>query len=381
MFADDIAICGSFQSTFELHSELKKVGQVLDVIEMLGLPICDDKSHAIFAIGGSSYDKTQASVQRKTSVGTHLLIPRSNRKAIEIPFTDRIKHLGVFVSFRHLEKLTMEHRIQCATNACRRLSRWLHSKRISIPAKLHMWRSCVYSVLQYGLLATGATIHNIEQFQNICVGMLRKIVEDHPFRTQHTHWEALPAYSTYWPLPLLQRAADKLLRSQATRSNVIASSDILHSIDWSHLPVLLQLIVNLQATGPLGSPQIQPQDASPVAVFACNICAFQTNTMTKFRRHYTVAHNQRTGRTHPVPSITPCIAGLPHCQNCFHSFSSWHSFFTHIESRTCQAQPHLASQPAHPPHVFLLPEDLTFLKSQGPGESSSGLQIETGMPC
>lgn len=137
LFADDIVLSGSFSSAGELHAELKKIGLVLDAIESMGLTICDQKSHALFSIGGTAFAKTQAKVQRKGEHGMQLLIPRRNRPPTPIPITDRVKYLGVIISFGALEQYTIDHRIHCAFS-CRRLSRWLYNRRLNITAKLHL---------------------------------------------------------------------------------------------------------------------------------------------------------------------------------------------------------------------------------------------------
>lgn len=143
-----------------------------------------------------------------------LIIPRIGNRQTAIPVTDRVKYLGVVMD---LEKLTLEHRIHCAQLACRRLSRWLRSRCFSIQAKLQTWRSCIFNALLFGVLATGFAHHDLAVFQQTCITMLRKIVQDHPQRTRKTNFEAPLPYQQYWPLHLLLKAATKLEQNHRHR--------------------------------------------------------------------------------------------------------------------------------------------------------------------
>lgn len=55
LYADDLCVHVTFCNSHEPYAELEKIGQVLDLVEDLGLPICDDKSNALVAIGGTDF--------------------------------------------------------------------------------------------------------------------------------------------------------------------------------------------------------------------------------------------------------------------------------------------------------------------------------------
>lgn len=116
---------------------------------------------------------------------------------MHVPITDRVRYLGVIISFRNMEQLTLAHRLNAASIACRRLSRWLYNKKLSIVAKLHMWRSCIYSIIQFGILAVGVTYKGLEQLQQTTILMLRKIVADHSFRAILLPLEPIGAFGPW----------------------------------------------------------------------------------------------------------------------------------------------------------------------------------------
>eukprot|EP00438_Fugacium_kawagutii_P007526 Skav231107 [mRNA] locus=scaffold2525:483158:488152:- [translate_table: standard] len=367
LFADDLCVSITFTDANMLHAELEKVGKVLDTVEALGLPICDDKSRVLLALGGTSYTKHQAAIQHHTASGVSLCIPRGEKRIMHIPITDKLRYLGVIVSFRNMEKQTLDHRIDAATMTCRRLSRWLHNKRLPIQAKLNMWRSCVFQSLQYGLLAVGLTQTGLDRLQHITIHMLRKIIADHSYLTRRTHFEALATYQQYWPLNLLLRSTTRLQQNLDNRVSQLAPDDILHDVDWTHLRIIHQLLVNLQSTGPLS---FQPDDhhagGPPASVYSCDLCAFTTHTAANLQRHRTQVHKLRRGRTHVMPSVLPSVNGLPQCSHCMQPFTTWTSFYAHVESAVCQVK---NLEGSHAPATGTFNDrDLAFLQEQEVGQ-------------
>lgn len=151
IFADDCCIAVTFSSADDLKSELRNIGVVIATIESFGLQICSEKSHALCAIGGSSSAKHQSQVIQRHSHGANLLIPRPNGTVISVPLTDRVKYLGVLISFKNLEDLSLEFRLQMAKISFGRLKRWLCNRRMPLASRLSMWKTCIVSVLHYGL--------------------------------------------------------------------------------------------------------------------------------------------------------------------------------------------------------------------------------------
>lgn len=222
--------------------------------------------------------------------------------------------------------------------ACRRLGRWLWSKRLNLQTKLNIWRSCVFSVLQYGLLSVGLSPKGIDRFQHVCVGMLRKIVGNHSYITRQTHSEALTHCRPFWPLLLLTKAARKLQTNLQNRKYYVQASDILHMLDWTHLDTLIPQLEAAQQSGALAADApVTNSQAGTQHLFTCHFCSFSTMHVPSLHSHFFTQHGIRHGRLRSIPSIPPHFQGLPKCRHCHQAFTTWQAFNTHVERNVCQA--------------------------------------------
>lgn len=210
LYADDWCITATFRNIDSARTQLHHIGRILHILEQIGLEISHTKSHVLLAVGGTMRAKGLQEFQKRTNQGVFLRVPLPNHTEVLLPVTDRVKYLGIIVSIKHSESLTLAHRLDMAQIAFRRLGRWLRSRRLGISTKLHIWRSCVFNVLQYGLLSIGLTAPNLLKLQQTCVGMLRRIHCNHSHHTRQTHLEALALCRSFWPLELLRKAAIKL---------------------------------------------------------------------------------------------------------------------------------------------------------------------------
>eukprot|EP00438_Fugacium_kawagutii_P020881 Skav228301 [mRNA] locus=scaffold209:323073:334141:- [translate_table: standard] len=327
LFADDMVITVTFHSIDELHTNMHNVGIVLRTLTDLGLTISPSKSHVLLSVGGSRQTQVLQRIQKRTPNGAFLCIPNMNHDPILIPITDRVKCLGAFISFRNSEELTFAHRLDLAKLACRRLSRWLWSKRIALNTRLHMWRSCVFSVLHYGLMAIDV--------QTVCVGVLRKIVGDHSFQTHHSHRAALDAIRAFWPLHLFEKAILRLRQNLINRAHFVDMHDIVHAVPWHHLETLLSNVRTAQCAGPLSDDHLT---SSPRALplYHCSQCSFCTDHLPALHSHQLIHHNQKHGRVHSIRMPAFSSEGLPHCSHCHKAFTTWRTYRQHVERNVCE---------------------------------------------
>ena len=68
---------------------------------------------------------------------------------------------------------------------------WLRHRQLKLPQRLYLWRTCINTILTYGILATNLTVQTLQEYQTTVYQMLRIIIGDHAYMTRHTHQQAL----------------------------------------------------------------------------------------------------------------------------------------------------------------------------------------------
>lgn len=256
LFADDLCVAVSFSSSTQMHAQLQNIGIVIDCIESLGLSISPSKSHALVSIRGTQQHKHQNTIVQRHGHGSSSIIPRAHGPLL-IPITDRVKYLGVIISFKGSPMMTVNHRIKARITFAR-LRKWLISPHMNVMSRLQLWRSCVFASMQYGLISMTIPLPGILKIQTECVGMLRKIIRNPSFLTHQSHSDALTPYRQFWPLSLLRAAVTRFQPNHHSRLDHLPHDDIIHMSSWDHLPHLTALIEHAQDIGPLSSSPSLP---------------------------------------------------------------------------------------------------------------------------
>eukprot|EP00438_Fugacium_kawagutii_P030329 Skav223212 [mRNA] locus=scaffold2231:15455:19525:- [translate_table: standard] len=272
-----------------------------------------------------------------TAEGFCIRFPNAQGGWHDIPIGKETTYLGVVISYHASSNRTLEHRIHLSKCAFARLRTWLTSRHLSMTTRYRLWTTCVWPVLFYGLGASNITDQGLQKLQKHMYVQLRQVCRNHSYITGDTHRTALRANGCEEPLSILRHSLHRLHECVLHRQSIASSDDILHTINWDHLPPLLAHIDHhiLTSSGALisGDPLSEPE-TSPL--LSCNLCSFQTYSLPNFRRHRTQVHGRPLLRTTALDIQQHTAEGLPTCQRCFHSFSSWHTFRTHVESHACQ---------------------------------------------
>ena len=182
-FADDIQ--GSiFRSRQQLLLELARIGMLLDALEAMGLTLSLEKSYILIEIAGTHSRKIKSKLLKQEGAITFVEIPRADGSFSRIPVKRKADYLGTCLSYTAFEQLTFSKRVQCARITFHRLRRWLSSPHIALHHRLQLWRASVYSTLTYGMWAVNITLPILKNYQQIVLGMYRKLTRNHSFRTR-----------------------------------------------------------------------------------------------------------------------------------------------------------------------------------------------------
>ena len=339
LYADDLHIGTCFHSTAEYWENIHHLGTILDIITDLGLTINVDKSHVLIKITGTNCRKLQKQVLHHHDAQTWIHIPRRHGfTAFRVE--QSAMYLGVRMSYRNFEDLTIQARMNAGRTAFRRLRQWLTNRQFSIHHRIKLWRCCIQPIMTYGILTTGLTSNGLHKIQSLMYQMLRQTIGDHAYVTRRTHQEALYQVGCPTPLQLLLQVARTQIQSVTQRLSQVPQHDIIHQSVWQSLRQSEALILNELHQGPavpvaphhLEVPQTKP-------ILQCAQCNFCTDNLSNLRRHCTNLHGQTRFRTFRIDWSQDAYMGMPQCSRCMTKFTSWRSFRAHVERRTCQALP------------------------------------------
>ena len=339
IYADDCHIGCIFHSQIELDFHLNNLGIVLSTLRELGLSVNLRKSEIQLAMTGTNYRTSLQALRHRDHTGTWMKIILPNHDTLQIPLTFRTKYLGAIMSYTKFEDQTLAHRIKLSHIAFQRLRRWLCKKNgLSVSNRVKLWRTCVFPVLHYGLVATGISDQGLHRIQQTIFQMLRLVTSDHAYITGHTHQQALQIQQIELPLQQLRAVVASFLRSTAERTSQLAAHDILWTVSWDHLPALeLKLIQILESGPPVRIQTTRVALPETQALYQCPHCDFCTPLMPNYRRHLTVQHGLPQHRIQHAPTSQFTTNGLPTCRFCNHAFQSWRAFQSHIDRGCAQA--------------------------------------------
>ena len=346
-FADDLHCCDVFYSEIQLRQAISRIGQLLDVLDLMGVQLSLEKSHAIFKISGTNCRAAQRQYIQIDSHGPYINIPRQHGQVSRLPIHFQAKYLGITVGYHQFEHGTVKQRLKAARHTFARLRRWLCARQIPLKTRLQLWHSCIFSTLVYGLYAAGFTLSDVLAIQQCIFSMYRLLLGNHSFLTRQTHLSVLHQYNIDHPLSLLLHAGRQLQRTLSCRLNALPVDDIVWTVDWTHLSSLLHLV---QSTWyeQLQAQQRLPADEVLLTPHVCHCCDFKCNSLANLRRHMTTVHGQQQLRTHFTTVASFAVGGLPQCSHCFESFPSWRNFQIHLERNCCQVFKQMTTLPVSP---------------------------------
>lgn len=346
IYADDVHIGCQFRSKHELQTHLVNIGHTLDVIENLKLSLSYSKSFMLIAYAGTNARVALKGVLQRSPTGANIRVPRLGREHTCLPLRSKGSYLGVCISYHAFELQTWNHRKQASWLAFARLRAWLRSRQLTRAHRMYLWKTCVFTVLTYGLLATNVTIPVLLEFQGTVYKMVRTVLQDHSYITHNTHQVAFQQHRIDQPLDMLRALAMGLLQRIQRRATILSPHDFLRHLDWTQLHDLLHLIHSMQAHAPEVPISASPDD--PIRVQArqhCPHCQFATDSIPNMRRHLTTHHNQPQYRTISTSPLAMTLNGKPQCNNCHFTFSSWKAFIVHVQRACCQVPPMLPTSP------------------------------------
>ena len=104
-----------------------------------------------------------------------------------LPLVAQTEYLGLIVSYGSFELQSLRHRVAKANGRRWAMASILHSKILSVGYKLQFWRSCILSIMTYGLHCCGVTGDGAQEAQRAQMRHIRAIVNNQAHLTGDTH--------------------------------------------------------------------------------------------------------------------------------------------------------------------------------------------------
>ena len=348
VYADDIHVGCCFYNPAQLDQHMINIGHLLDCIEALHLQLSYQKSYVILATTGSNQRAAMKQRFKRTTSETFALIPRRAGSKTELPLRTHGVYLGTVMSYHSFELQTWQHRKRAAWSAFARLSQWLRHRQFRLQHRLYLWRTCIHTILTYGLFSTSFTLQTLHQYQLTVYQMLRQVFGNHSYVTGHSHQQVLAVYGHAQPMEILFQLALKSWQRLQTRLSYLHADDFLHRVDWTHLQDTMHLIQTVST----GMPEVpirpdEDEHQQPQVRYRCPHCMFVTHSIPNLRRHQTAVHHDSQHRTCHRSILDMSLNGKPQCNHCHKHFTTWRRFCIHVERNCCQVTS-APSMPAAP---------------------------------
>ena len=157
MYADDMHFAWQVASVEQLDGILRDIRVVFDVLRTLGMQVNPAKSSLLLGLRGPLADKwMKRHVLRDKASARHLRYGPA--LCDRIPIVSSFVYLGVVISYRNFEDLTIRHRLAIAAGHHARLRRIMHAKKVLTSSeRARLWTVLIQSAQLYALEAVGVT--------------------------------------------------------------------------------------------------------------------------------------------------------------------------------------------------------------------------------
>ena len=366
-FADDMLLQWEFSDAQGFRAIPGEIAAVLRLLRHKGMHISLSKTVILHSWWGSLVQNVTKPYLVRVQHKRYLRIDMGSGEEVRLPLVDSHKYLGVFLSYKSYETLSLKYRLQQSWIAFNRLTKALKCRALPIRLRLQLYNSVCLTTATYGLTSVGLSAEGRAKFRATITRQMRMVIGDHPYLTGRSNEEVLLKHNL--ADPLLQVEAHTRLRIDKARANCfLPTTEAVHA-RWD------RLLTTFHDPTPAQPQQLHFQAAPEM--LTCEICQekFQTHAMLKF--HHTRVHEKRTKedqyihthvmRTRTEDHLKYCVGGMPTCRMCGHKFAAWPAFMSHHNRECCPVLHHGAPQPAHlrdlPPEPTPLAEDRGLLQA------------------
>ena len=367
IFADDKRLCWQIRSMKSLEKALSQISTVLAVLSSACMKVNVGKSEVLMLLRGKRADEARRRFVSVRGGEGHLRVPHSGSSAY-FTIKSKIRYLGVVLSYGGFEAQTAAYRCDQAKSAFGQLRSVLRTGSCLTKAdRLRVYRACVWSVLEYGLIGVGLDRKALDSVKSAAAGQLRKVLRIHGRGiTNQQVFEQAALNPEEILLGRMDRKLDMMPEQsveilQAVRARLVRVRDNLSSI--------------IEASGSFVTPCVV--DSS----IACPVCGIYFANEVSLNMHIKSGHPQihDASRVQFVKA-RHALGGIPQCFFCLKMLCDHHSLEKHVTMGGCSVIKEAISKgqtledleaeisrqhKASPPEV---PEQIREINQEGPAE-------------
>ena len=341
-YADDFHFAWELSCARDLRQACQLLPRLLADLEHMGMNVSLNKSVALLAIKGTEAEKL---LKEFTMIrqGVRVLRVRHAAGLFTLPLRRVHDYLGVKIGYATFELATVQHRMTLSWTAFHRLHSLLKHPLIPLRKRVLLWKSCVWSVLSYGLPATGLDPNSAQQLVSGVMRQLRSVARSPAHISHLTNTDILNRLEA--PHPLQWMTDRSTARLAACKRDVSHVQPERVQQWWAAVHSSFQ-ITQLRA---LGSGVLTEVTQVLRIHCSCSVCGQSFPSTHALKVHMGKKHPQSQTAHDPNPTIKnkQHALGGPQCRHCLKRFSAWPQSMGHINQQACPILHHPKLQAKH----------------------------------
>ena len=340
-FADDFHIQWSIHSARDMHNACSHIPRVIQDLNSLGMNVSADKTVALLALAGADAPKLMKTYTERTPKGRFLKIAHPTHP-VQLPLKQQHTYLGVIISYKSFERYTLQHRQQLSWQAFHRLRKFLTNEKLPLKKRVQLWQSCVFTIMSYGLAATGLDPSWATKLRGAVMRQLRITTRSLGHLTHETNDSLLHRLGLLDPVQHVQRMC---------HNRIATCRQFVHHLQPARVhqwwDILSSTFTQLAQGHPSADAPATVTEVTQVLRIrcSCQICGQQFPSLHALRVHLGKQHPEaQPQRRERNPTIknkrndsfrVHSLDGLPTCKHCRKSFHGWPAFMGHFSQQAC----------------------------------------------
>ena len=338
-FADDTHLAWTIEQPSDLDFVCRSLRATFQLLRECNMVVNSDKSSVVIGLKGS---------QAKRWIRRHT-VAKAGCKCIDfgvpgdplcIPMVESFVYLGIVVTYKQFELLSLQHRVKTASANRARLNKLLHSKQLALRRRVSLYLSCVRSTLLFGLHVVGLTDATLKKLEAVDAKHLRSIARSPVHLTRESNHVLRTRLGVRSPARELHSLLQRRVR---LHSDEQFCGSLRTLSDW-----LNQRLTHLESMSGPGHGTLQP--CLPTEGVACPVCGIYFDCMRTMHSHMACKHGSKTERK-PMPKSQAYTAhtrdGMPQCKHCNSIFTRVEALKNHLRG-SCPVLHASTSSPPHP---------------------------------
>ena len=344
LYADDY-LHQELLTTYEAFAPaLTKLGVIIQYLQEQGLQVSLDKTVVLCRLAGTraSMAMKQHTFKRKDREGIERIYVKIPTKytMLHLPLVQEHKYMGIMASYHNFEDKTLHHRLASARNTYTRLKPFLRSrKRLSLPGRLRMWWTCVWSSMRYALPSVGVTGAGATNLRGLVATHMRALAVSPRHLTGETTESLFARLGVRDPVCMLEVLAGQQMKrleqcvAQGLGKDVM-TDDMINQAAWAH-----ELWQQHAASDNRSHMRLQRLEHAEEG-WPCPHCGIyfisELAVTTHIGHQHAELHQKVKDAVGEMRPEDMGVNGMPTCRFCQKKHHSWQTLKRHIQQGRCQ---------------------------------------------